>query len=203
MTDTSILNEIERYVLHPKVVRRALTLALEELQSTDGRVEQDRSRLRRELRTVEDELARLTEALAFGGDLRSLIEAIETRERRRDALVGQIGNLEQPRVFEAWNTSGLERTLRAKLADWRTLLRGEVHEARQLLRTLVESRITFTPDRSAGRVYRYQGRFTLGPFLAGVIDPRAMASLSVPSWNQVLGWLKEMDTLRKATQLTA
>jgi len=30
-----------------------------------------------------------------------------------------------------------------------------------------------------------------------------MASLTVPSGNQVLGWLKEMDTLRKATQLTA
>ena len=30
-----------------------------------------------------------------------------------------------------------------------------------------------------------------------------MASLSTPSWNQVLGWLKEMDTLRKATELTA
>ena len=31
----------------------------------------------------------------------------------------------------------------------------------------------------------------------------AMGSLSVPSWNQVQGWLKEMDTLRKATELTA
>ena len=30
-----------------------------------------------------------------------------------------------------------------------------------------------------------------------------VASLSVPSWNQVLGWLKEMEALRKATQLTA
>ena len=30
-----------------------------------------------------------------------------------------------------------------------------------------------------------------------------MASLSAPSLNQVLGWLKGMDTLRKAIQLTA
>ena len=30
-----------------------------------------------------------------------------------------------------------------------------------------------------------------------------VVSLSVPSWNEVLGWLKEMDTLRKAAQLTA
>ena len=32
---------------------------------------------------------------------------------------------------------------------------------------------------------------------------KGLASLSVPSWNQVLGWLKEMDTLRKATELAA
>ena len=48
-----------------------------------------------------------------------------------------------------------------------------------------------------------QGTGTLGKILSGVVVPKGMASLSVPSWNQVQGWLKEMDALRKATELTA
>ena len=50
--------------------------------------------------------------------------------------------------------------------------------------------------------YTFERTGTLVGLLAGIV-PHKVASLSVPSWNQVLGWLKEMDTLRKATELTA
>ena len=66
--DDAILEEIEGYVLHPDVIERALALAIDELRPKTGRVEDERGRLRTEIRTVEQELERLTTALATGGD---------------------------------------------------------------------------------------------------------------------------------------
>ena len=44
---------------------------------------------------------------------------------------------------------GLERRLRAKLADWRGLLRRNVSEGRAVLRTLLIGPLRFTPVRDA------------------------------------------------------
>ena len=69
------------------------------------------------------------------------------------------------------------------------------------MRKLLVERVVFTPKTDH---YAFVGTWTLDKLLSGVVGlPQGMASLSVLSWNQVLGWLKEMDTLRKATQLTA
>lgn len=98
----------------------------------------------------------------------------------------------------------VERELRAKLSDWQGLLRGEVQEARQTLRALLPGRIEFTPAEQDGhRIYRYRGTFSVGPLLAGVIDPQALASLSTPSWNQIMAWLREMAELRESGAVAA
>ena len=92
----------------------------------------------------------------------------------------------------------VERQLRAKLSDWRGLLRGEVQEARQILRALLQDRIEFTPSEQDGhRIYRYRGTFTIGPLLAGVLDPQALASHAELSWNQAIAWLRNMAALRE------
>ena len=177
LADAAVLTDIERYVLHPRVVRRALTLACQELRPPAGRIERERSSLQRGLHAVDGELSRLTTALASGGDLSSLVEAIRDREQRRETLAAQLAQLAQVRDLQGQNVADLERRLRAKLANWRELLRREAQEARQILQALISERITFTPGEQGGqRVYRYQGTFTIGPLLEGVIDPRALAS---------------------------
>ena len=99
MGGDAILSEIERFVLQQKVVRRALALAVAELQPASGVVEAERARVERDLHRLDQELSRLTAAVVTGGELCTLIEAIQDRERRRTALQARLGDLARVRAF--------------------------------------------------------------------------------------------------------
>jgi hypothetical protein len=68
--------------------------------------------------------------------------------------------------------------LRAKLADWRNLLRRNVEEGRAVLRALLTEPLRFTPiveERRRG--YLFEGRIALDRLLAGVVElPTKVAS---------------------------
>ncbi len=177
--DDAILSEVERFVLHPRVVSRALALALAAFRPASGVVEAERARVEAALRGIERELSRLTAALATGGELSTLVEAIRDREERRTDLVARLTDLARVRAFRVQDAREIERKALKKLDDWRGLLRSEVQEARSILRPLVQDRITFEPTVVDGqRGYRYTGRFTLGPLFEDFegLCPRAWAS---------------------------
>ena len=200
MAEDTILTEIERYVLHPKVIDRAIKLALKELRSPAGPVDRERQHLRGELRAIEQELGRLTSALASGAAaLTSVVDAVQEREPRRDALKAKLAELEQVRDLSAPDATRLEHQVREKLADWRSLLRGAPQEARQVLRVLLTEKLTFEPTEKDGhRLYRYRGTFTVGALFAGEVCPQLLASHTVPSWNTIYGWLRELALLSES-----
>ena len=81
--------------------------------------------------------------------------------------------------------SELKRQVLGKLADWRITLRHQPQEARQVIRQLLADRIGFAPvEQDGARVYRYRGTFTIGGLFEGTICP-LLASLAIPSWNQL------------------
>ena len=101
------------------------------------------------------------------------------------------------------NGETVRRDLTCRLTYWRSLLRRHAAQGQQILRKLIEGRLLMTPHpNDTPAYYTFEGTGTLVGLLAGIV-PHKVASLSVPSWNQVLGWLKEMDGLRKTIQLTA
>ena len=170
LADDTILDELETYVLHPDVVTRALALALDELRPGGGG-EDVRRRLQADVQGVEKELARLTEALAVGGQLMTVVAAIQDREQRRRALQEQLAGLDRVREFTVADGRRIERELRVRLANWRDLLRGQVQEARQIVRALLTDRVTFTPiEHKRQRVYRYEAIFSVGALVSGVMD---------------------------------
>jgi hypothetical protein len=73
---------------------------------------------------------------------------------------------------------GLEGRLRAKLADWRSLLQRNVSEARDVLRALLVGPLRFTPVADGRRRgYAFEGVIALDRLLAGVVElPTKMAS---------------------------
>ena len=177
LAEDTILTEIESYVLHSKVVDRAIKLALKELRPDASRVGRERAQLRKELETVERELKRLTGALASGTALASVLDALREREPRRDTLRIELANLENVRDFSAADGDRLEHQVREKLVNWRALLRGAPQEARQVLRALLADRLTFDPTEKDGRrLYRYRGTFTVGALFAGDMCPQMLAS---------------------------
>jgi hypothetical protein len=125
---------------------------------------------------VQTELQRLTAAILAGGEAATLVQAIRERERQREALSSELSALEHPRPVSA-DAARLRAELRAKLADWRDMLRAHVPQARQMIRKLVVGRIVFTADTKE-RVYRFLIPGTLSRFFNGLVHPRAVASPS-------------------------
>jgi hypothetical protein len=93
---------------------------------------------RADLAIAEAAIGRLTAAIAKGGELASLVAALETQERQRQELVARLSATSVPRPTV--NVAAVRRTLRGCLTDWRGLLRGNVQQGQQILRRLLVGR---------------------------------------------------------------
>lgn len=144
---------------------------------------------------AETALARLTQAVAEGGSVTTLLQAIRDQERQHDRIRAELEDLDRPRVvpLSLAQLMGLART---KAEEWQALLRKHAPIARQMVRKLVEGRILFTPDRENGR-YTFRMTGTLANFFSGIVCPQAMAS---PTGNLETYWERPIsgDTRRAA-----
>jgi site-specific DNA recombinase len=176
--DAAVLNALERELLDADVLEEAMRRAVEQALS-GGETRADRQRtVRRELDQIGSELDRLTAAVVGGGEASTLVQAMRGREKRRDRLQRELRDLERP--LPARQDAGLMRqTLLAKLADWRTLLRAHVPQARQMIRKRITGRVVFTPDQ-ASRRYHFTATGTLASFFNGLVHPHAVASPAGP-----------------------
>ena len=143
-----------------------------------GEVAQSRRQeLERQLTTVTRELERLTGALAVGGDLQTLVQAIRDREAQRDTLTTQIASLTGAERAAKVDWKTVEQQLRAKLDEWRQLLGRHVPQARQVLKKLLLGPIVFTPHREATeRYYSFRASVNLRKLLTGIACANMVAS---------------------------
>lgn len=82
------------------------------------------------------------------------------------------------------------------MTDWRSMLQDRATHGRRLLKQLIVGRLEMQPNLEE-RCYEFRGTGTLLPVVAGVV-PQSMASLAPASWNQIAGWLRQIDGLRQA-----
>ncbi len=172
--DDAILTALERELLDPEILEAAAARAASRVAAPPEDLVGRRHALETALGHADTALARLTQAVAEGGSVTTLVQAIRDQERRQQAIRAELANLERPRVVPM-NVGQLTATLRAKSEEWQALLRKHAPIARQMVRKLVEGRIVFTPDRQAGR-YTFQVPGTLMTFFSGIVCPQAMAS---------------------------
>jgi len=189
--DHAILAALERDLLTPDVLDVALTEAVAMLTPTGETVEQRRAGLLAEQRQLEAELGRLTDAIVSGGGaLPTLTAAIKTREARLAEVRRDLATLGKVRELDAPGLEALRADLRARLTDWRGLLRRQPTQGRQILRKLLVGRLTLTPRTTeSGRAYAYEGEATVSGLLSGslasataVVAPRGTArpNLAIP-----------------------
>jgi site-specific DNA recombinase len=194
--DAEVLATLQDDVFRPSVVEEAIRLALAEL--APARQDSNRRQLDAELSTVRQECDRLAEAIGHGGPLDAFVERLGARQARRVALEGELRKraVERPHV----SLEALEARLRAKLADWRGLLRRNVTEGRAVLRALLIGPLRFTPiTEPRRRGYAFTGTIALDRVLAGVLElPTVVASPMSASWNRIASWLQQMDAFRRA-----
>jgi len=112
----------------------------------------------------------LTSAVASGGDLPVLLAALKERQASRQRCERALLELDATARIGQRELSRLEREIRHRLVEWRTMLRRELPETREILRNLIVGRIVFTP-RAETRLYEFSGRGSLGRLLAGTASP--------------------------------
>jgi site-specific DNA recombinase len=109
----AVLATIEAEVLHPTVVARTVEKLLEQLKPTADTLVPRRTALRVELVTLEHELARLTTAVAQGGDLTTLVKGVQARDQRRRSLQEELARLDvstAPRISSPGRSSARQRS---------------------------------------------------------------------------------------------
>jgi site-specific DNA recombinase len=163
-----IVTAFQNDVLTVERVERTVRGALEDQSEHPAQVEARRQALTQALEKVESELERLTNAIAGGADLKSVLEALKNRERERDDLRTKIEHTEGlAKAAAAWDSGAHGEALRAALADWHGLLDAEPVVARQILRKLLLGPIHVLPEQDD------EGRWTFS-FVAPATYDRAI-----------------------------
>jgi site-specific DNA recombinase len=173
-TNHAVLETFEREVLHPSVVAVGLRHGLELLKPAEDSVVPRRAALQADLAVLDQELTRFTAAVAQGGDLPALVEAIKVREERKRRLQEELADLEGLQRVASIDLGQLQSELQARLADWQELLNRQVPVARQIIKKLLTGRIIFR-QRDDG-TYEFSGQATLGRIIAGLPCTKALVA---------------------------
>jgi site-specific DNA recombinase len=168
--DEAILSKLETQLLAEDVIAEGMRRAIERSRQGSPDADARRERTREALTRIETELERLTAAVLAGGEAATLVQAMRERERQRSALQRELNALERPRT-PLPDVGQLQATLRARLGEWRPLLRAHVPQSRQMIRKLVRGRIVFTPNADT-RGYRYAIPGSLARVFNGLANPQ-------------------------------
>jgi hypothetical protein len=126
-SDAAVLEAIEADILRPEVITATLRKAVDRLKPANLAARARLADLQRRHGTIIQELDRLTAALAAGGNLTTLVQAIREREEQRDTLAagdrhaegrrtGCTDRLAEGRAPTAREARGLEATAPASRA---------------------------------------------------------------------------------------
>ena len=162
--DDAVLKSLGGDVLRSQVAMAIVDGVLAEFQPRN--LVRDLARYRDELQAMEREAERLTEAIAAGGHLAPLLEALKVRQARCTELAATIATLERIDVAR-FDRKLIEQRVRGHIDRWRNLLMSHVADGRQLLREVLVAPLRFTPE---GRTYRFEGEAAIGQLIAGSID---------------------------------
>jgi hypothetical protein len=155
-----VLTSFREDLLDPVVLDRAFLKLRARLAATGAKATDRPATLQSELQRIEVGLGRLTQALADGGDIPSLLEAIREREAQRRAVLTEMEVARAAPTAAQPDAETALRELRRRVRHWQFLLTEETSQARQMLRTLMKTRIVVTPnleDHSA--VFEARGNY--------------------------------------------
>ncbi len=167
-TNQAVLEAVDRDVLNPRVLGRAAERAIAVLCPPADAVDERRDQLLAQMRCLDAELARLVEAIARGGDIPALVQAVKDREAQRARCEHQLAALESARRLSRFERVRIDRQVREALTDWQGLLTRQTPQAREILRNMLAGRLIFRPAPKE-RLYEFSGQGALGRLLAGAI----------------------------------
>ena len=175
--DSAVLDVVERELLCPGVIELAIDKLVKKVNEPDQDLHARREQVAEALRKAEQELLNLQAAIAEGGELRTLVDALKEREQRREQLRRELRGLDALPAMQKV-AQGLKLDVLRHLDEWRGLLGGEVATGRQLLRKVLDGRLVFTPRHEVDESwYDVAGSGSVAPVLAGVQPLKALVAV--------------------------
>jgi len=136
-----------------------------------------RATLVAEIERLTGELARLGDAVAGGGALPALLEAMTRREADRQAYRNRLEALDAlARTAAEFDAGAYAAELRATLTDWTKALDAKGPHAakgRRIVRSLLDGPITLT---RVGDAWEYQGKTVLNRAIRGLLGWKVLAA---------------------------
>ena len=166
--DDIVIEALLDEVLDASMLSDAVDVALDVLRGTP---QEDRLRaIEAELETVDGERQRLVSAIAAGGMLDGLVDALRTREELRRDLEAQRAAIRAERRLEPRDEARLRKELLDLARQWRKTLTAEPINARPILASLLEGRVRITPTETP-KQWELQGTGTLTGLFSREIFP--------------------------------
>jgi site-specific DNA recombinase len=166
-TDQAVLRELEATLLTPRAVEAIVGEVIARMRPVADTAVPRRAALRADLAVIEAEIVHLTAAIAKAPDLGSLLDALRAKEQRRAAIQAELAALDGLGRVRRLDPAALMPMILAKLGDFSGLMDRRVEQARQILRSLLQGRIRFTPQ--ADGTTEFVGHGSLAPLIAGTI----------------------------------
>jgi len=164
--DTALLDALAEDILQPDIIGDAIERAVAQL--APGARKEEADRLRAELASVQRSVSNLTDALAAGGELTSLIERLKAEELGRLDLEARIATADH--LAQVLDVGAIRARLRPKVSEWRDLLRqrAAMAQSRQMLRKMLDGPVTLTELPDGGGV-ALAGRATYERIFEGIL----------------------------------
>ena len=167
-------------ITDPDLVEAVVVRALEQVGPAREEASRRRGRLEASLGEVEQEITRLSDAIASGGQLAGLLAAVKAREDRRDALRAELQGVRRVEQSGHVDKSVLATLIRQRVDEWRSLLTRQTAHARQLLRKLVDGPMIFTPQPGESSTWEFTATARIDRLLAGIVVATSVASPTGP-----------------------
>jgi len=159
--DTAVLDTIEAQLLSPDRLEAIIAHVAARAQA-DETVETRRGRCERQLREARAKVDRYVRAIGEGLDLAEIREQLMAAKAMVATLDTQLSALAGPTPID------LER-IRARVADWRGILRRGPSMARQILRKILPGKLALTPIEGG---VAFRGPAAWGDLFAGTVYGR-------------------------------
>jgi len=203
--NAAILTAVRETIDGPRLIAKIVAAVLEKQAELEARSASPR--LRASLARLEQEIGRLVDAIARGG-LPSLHAALADREQKAAAVRAELAALERPKGARARLTiPAITKRVRAELETWQAALdpAASMEGVRRIFRELLDGPIVLEPapgvvtptvrarnqfgPRRDVRAFRFTGKLTLLPALAGVAGelPMFRESRTASGWTATSG----------------
>jgi ssDNA-binding Zn-finger/Zn-ribbon topoisomerase 1 len=179
--DYMVIEALMDDVLDESMLSEGIDEACRLLQGDDG-LDERVALIEGRLKTVDQERARLATAIATGGEMEGLLEALRSRERLKSALESDRQAMRAERRLEASEARQVRADLQGLASSWRSVLAGDAINARPIVSSLLIGRVRIEP--SDKRRWTISGAGTLAGLFSRVLVPFGVTSPtgSGPEW---------------------